>query len=134
MKQNYKLQGQHLVKDEEEKDLVVVKSDLKSGSQCLANSRKANTILGYIIRNFECKTPDVISATPHRIRSPESMQRRATKLFPCLSSFRYEEHLKPLDRFSLKDRRIRGDPIETFNTLRNINNVNHDNFSNSHPD
>ena len=149
VKQNYKLQGQNLVTVEEEKDLgVVVKSDLKSSSQCLAASRKANTILGFIARNFECKTPDVITrlytslVRPHleyavQFWSPcylkdekklESVQRRATKLIPGFRGLTYEERLKRLDMFSLKDRRIRGDLIETYKILKNIDNVSLENF------
>ena len=148
-KQIYKLQGQNLLKVDEEKDLgVIVKSNLKSGSQCLAASKKANTILGFIARNFECKTPDVITrlytslVRPHleyavQFWSPcyqkdekklESVQRRATKLIPGFRSLPYEERLKRLDMFSLKDRRIRGDLIETFKILKNIDNINHSNF------
>ena len=148
-KQIYKLQGQNLIKVDEEKDLgVIVKSDLKSGSQCLAASRKANTILGFIARNFECKTPDVITrlytslVRPHleyavQFWSPyfqkdekklESVQRRATKLIPGFRALPYEERLKRLDMFSLKDRRIRGDLIQTFKIVKNIDNVNRDNF------
>ena len=59
---NYKLRGQNLMKVTEEKDLgVIVTNDLKCASQCSAASRKANTILGFIARNFDCKTPDVIT-------------------------------------------------------------------------
>ena len=146
---SYKLQGQNLIRVEEEKDLgVIVRSDLKNGPQCMAASRKANTILGFIARNFECRTPEVITrlytslVRPHleyavQFWSPcyqkdqnklESIQRRATKLVPGFHSLQYEERLKRLDMFSLKDRRIRGDLIETFKILKNIENLNYDNF------
>lgn len=149
LKHNYKLQGSNLLKVEEEKDLgVIVKSDLKSGSQCLAASRKANTILGFIARNFECKKPEVITrlytslVRPHleyavQFWSPcyqkdqnklESIQRRATKLVPGFRGLQYEERLKRLDMFSLKDRRIRGDLIETFKILKGIDHLNCDHF------
>merc|ERR1711980_41867 len=113
---------------------VQVKSDLKNGTQCLAASRKANTVLGFIARNFQCKKPEVITrlytslVRPHleyavQFWSPcylkdknklESVQRRATKLVPGFRGLSYDERLKRLDMFSLKDRRIRGDLIETF--------------------
>ena len=149
LKHNYKLQGRNLIRVDEEKDLgVIVKSDLKNGSQCMAASRKANIILGFIARNFDCKTPEVITrlytslVRPHleyavQFWSPfyqkdqnklESVQRRATKLVPGFRGLQYEERLKRLDMFSLKDRRIRGDLIETFKILKNIDNLNYDNF------
>ena len=149
LKHNYKLQGRNLIRVEEEKDLgVIVKSDLKNGSQCIAASRKANTVLGFIARNFDCKTPEVITrlytslVRPHleyavQFWSPcyqkdqnklESVQRRATKLVPGFRGLQYEERLKRLDMFSLKDRRIRGDLIETFKILKNIDNLNYDHF------
>ena len=149
LKHNYKLQGRNLIRVEEEKDLgVIVKSDLKNGSQCIAASRKANTVLGFIARNFDCKTPEVITrlytslVRPHleyavQFWSPcyqkdqnklEGVQRRATKLVPGFRGLQYEERLKRLDMFSLKDRRIRGDLIETFKILKNIDNLNYDHF------
>ena len=149
LKHNYKLQGRNLIRVEEEKDLgVIVKSDLKNGSQCMAASRKANTILGFIARNFDCKTPEVITrlytslVRPHleyavQFWSPcyqkdqnklEGVQRRATKLVPGFRGLQYEERLKRLDMFSLKDRRIRGDLIETFKILKNIDSLNYDHF------
>ena len=149
IKHDYKLQGENLIKVEEEKDLgVIVKNDLKSGVQCLAASRKANTILGFIARNFQCKNPEVITrlytslVRPHleyavQFWSPcylkdesklESVQRRATKLVPGFRCLTYEERLKRLDMFSLKNRRIRGDLIETFKILKNIDHINHEHF------
>ena len=148
-KYNYSLQGRNLIKTNEEKDLgIIVRSDLKSSAQCLAASRKANSILGFIARNFECKTPEVIMrlftslVRPHleyavQFWSPcflkdekklESVQRRATKLIPGFRNLPYEERLKRLNMFSLKDRRIRGDLIETFKILNNIDKVNHENL------
>lgn len=148
-KHNYNLQSQNLMKVEEEKDLgVLVKSDLKNGLQCLAASKKANTILGFIARNFQCKNPEVIKrlytslVRPHleyavQFWSPcylkdekklESVQRRATKLVPGFRGLSYDERLKRLDMFSLKDRRIRGDLIETFKILKNIDHINHEHF------
>ena len=58
----------------------------------------------------------------------ESVQRRATKLVPGFRGLSYDERLKRLDMFSLKDRRIRGDLIETFKILKNIDHINHEHF------
>ncbi len=56
------------------------------------------------------------------------MQRRATKLVPGFRGLTYKERLKRLDMFSLKDRRIRGDLVETYIILNYIDNVNVDIF------
>ena len=149
VKYNYKLKEQNLLKVTEEKDLgVIVRSDLKCGTQCSAASRKANTILGFIARNFDCKTPEVITrlytslVRPHleyavQFWSPyyvkdvnklESVQRRATKLIPGMRSLSYEERLERLDMFPLKDRRIRGDLIQTFKILKNIDKIHYENL------
>ena len=54
------------------------------------------------------------------------MQRRATKLIPGFRNLTYDEGLKRLDMFSLKDRRIRGDLIETFKIPNNIDKLNYE--------
>ena len=103
VKNNYKLHGRNLIKVTEEKDLgVIITNDLKCAAQCSAASRKANTVLGFIARNFDYKTPEVITrlytslVRPHLeyavqfwspcyqkdIKKLESVQRRATKLIP----------------------------------------------------
>ena len=143
-----------MLKVTEEKDLgVIVRSDLKCGTQCLLANRKANTILGFIARNFDCKTPEVITRlytslvrphleyavqfwSPHYIKDInklESVQRRATKLIPSMHNLSYEERLKRLDMFPLRDRRTRGDLIETFKILKKIDKIDHENlFEMSH--
>ena len=147
VKYNYKLQEHNLLKVTEEKDLgVIVKSDLKCDTQCSAASRKANTILGFIARNFDCKTPEVVTRlytslvrphleyavqfwSPHYVKDInklESVQRRATKLIPGMRSLPYEERLRKLDMFPLRDRRIRGDLIETFKILKKIDKIDHE--------
>ncbi len=147
VKYNYKLQEQNLLKVTEEKDLgIIVKSDLKCDIQCSAASRKANTILGFIARNFDCKTPEVITRlytslvrphleyavqfwSPHYVKDInklESVQRRATKLIPGIRSLSYEERLRKLDMFPLRDRRVRGDLIETFKILKKIDKIDHE--------
>ena len=149
VKYNHKLQEQSLLKVTEEKDLgVIVRSDLKCGTQCSVASRKANTILGFIARNFDCKTPEVITRlytslvrphleyavqfwSPHYLKDInklESVQRRATKLIPSIRSQSYEERLKKLDLFSLRDRRTRGDLIETFKILKKIDKIDYENL------
>ena len=115
IKYSYKLQEKNLLKVTEEKDLgVIVRSDLKCSTQCCVAIRKANTILGFIAHNFDCKTPEVITRlytslvrphleyavqfwSPHYSKDKnklESVQRRATKLIPSIRNLSYEERLK----------------------------------------
>ena len=53
----------------------------------------------------------------------ERVQRRATKLIPSLRNKSYEERLKECDLFSLDKRRHRGDMIQVFKILTNIDKV-----------
>ena len=53
----------------------------------------------------------------------ESVQRRATKLVPCLRALNYKERLKRLGLSTLVDRRIRGDMIQYFKCVKGINTV-----------
>ena len=62
VKYNCKLHGRTLIKVAEEKDLdVIITNGLECAAQCLFASRKANTVLGFIARNFYYKTPEVIT-------------------------------------------------------------------------
>ncbi len=46
---------------QEEKDLgVTISTDLKHTKHCKSACKKANTMLGFIARNFEYKTPRVM--------------------------------------------------------------------------
>ena len=149
LKYNYQMQNKSLTEVQQEKDLgVIISNDLKTSSHCLAASKKANMMLGFIKRNFEHKTPKVMTqlytslVRPHleyavQFWSPcfvkdqaklESVQRRATKQIPSLRNSSYEERLRKLNMFSLKDRRIRGDLIETFKILKGFDVINQENL------
>ncbi len=54
----------------------------------------------------------------------ESVQRRATRLVPALRHLAYEERLQQLKLTTLAQRRVRGDLIQTYKILHNIENVN----------
>ena len=114
-KHKYSMLGKTLMEVTEEKDLGVVISDnLKSSKQCIAACQKANKVLGFIARNFEYKTPEIMLAlynalvrphleyavqfwSPHYrkdIEMLEKIQKRVTKLIPGLRNKPYEERLK----------------------------------------
>src|SRR5215469_12287375 len=58
---NYFIEGSILQAANEEKDLgVTVDSTLKLSKQCAEAVKKANKMLGYIARNFEYKSKNVI--------------------------------------------------------------------------
>ena len=47
----------------------------------------------------------------------EGVQRRATRMVPELKDLPYEERLKELELTTLKERRVRGDMIETYKII-----------------
>ena len=53
----------------------------------------------------------------------EKIQRRGTKLVPALAHLPYEERLKYLDLTTLEERRRRGDIIEVYRILSNIDHI-----------
>lgn len=54
----------------------------------------------------------------------ESVQRRATKLIPHLRKLDYENRLRILGLTSLEDRRTRGDLIQQFKFVKEIDKIN----------
>jgi hypothetical protein len=50
----------------------------------------------------------------------EGVQRRATKLLPCMKDLEYPDRLKALKLPSLAYRRVRGDMIETYKILMGL--------------
>jgi len=53
----------------------------------------------------------------------EKVQRRATKLVRCVKNLSYEQRLEYLGIYSLSRRRQRGDLVETYKILRNIEHI-----------
>ena len=58
----------------------------------------------------------------------EKVQRRATKLVWCTKNLSYEQRLEYLGLYSLSRRRQRGDLIETYKILRNIEDIDYRKF------
>ena len=153
IKHTYNMAGRPLQVVQEESDLgITISNDLKPTKHCKLACKKANTMLGFIGRNFDCKTPEVMLTLynslvrPHleyavQFWSPnykkdiellERVQRRATKMIPSLRSLAYEERLKKLKLFTLEKRRLRGDMIQVFKYLNKFNNVDHSNILQFH--
>ncbi len=58
---SYHMQGKTLRTLTEESDLgVTIRNDLKSTRHCKSACKRANTMLGFIARNFKYKTPEVM--------------------------------------------------------------------------
>ena len=138
-----------LIETSEEKDLGVwITNDLKHEEQVIAASQRAMVVLRSVRRafvRFDIETFSIIITSyirPHleyciQAWSPyyakdilllEKVQRRATKLVWGLNELSYEEILERLQLFSLEERRLRGDLIQTFTLLTGKENVDHEFF------
>ncbi len=123
-----------------EKDIgVVINNKLTFADHLAEKINKANKIVGLVRKTFVHLEPATVKplftalARPHLeyanqvwcphlikdIDATENVQRRASKLVPCLKELTYEERLKRLDLPSLAYRRFRGDQIETFKMVKN---------------
>ena len=131
---------ENLPSGDEEKDLGVYFSvNLNFDKHINESVKKANMILGLIMRNFSFINKDIFNKlykslvrphleygqeiwSPYLIRQSkliENVQRRATKLIPNIKHLKYEERLSYLNLPTLKYRRLRGDMILTFNIFQN---------------
>ena len=141
---DYHLEGYNLSHIEEEKDLgVIISRDLKWHKQVTTSAKKANKMLGLIKNTFTYMNKEMFNVLyktlvrPHleycpQVWSPflakdinilEQIQRRATKIVPEISNLSYEDRLKELKLFPLKDRRLRGDMISTYKMINGLMNV-----------
>ena len=135
---DYYLGGSSLAVTKEEKDLgVLIDDKLDFGKHIRGIVNKANRLLGLIRIGFACLNKEMfMNLYPVLIRpqleycvqvwSPykqrdikllEGVQRRATKLVPELRNLSYEDRLYELGLTPLKERRIRGDMIETYKLI-----------------
>ena len=135
---NYQLNGLLLNKVTEEKDIgVSFDSTLEFKKHVKNCTNEANKLVGLIKRNFTFFTRDSLrTIITSLIRSKlefgnvvwspiykwqssliEKVQRRATKLLPCIKNYSYTERLKFLNLTTLKYRRLRGDLIQIYKII-----------------
>lgn len=136
---NYTLLGAHISPTDVQKDLgVLITKDLKFSRQCLEAEKRANKILGYIKRQFRYRNKETVLSLYNSLVRPlleyavqfwsptlrqdvkrlEQVQARATKLVPEIRFKGYARRLEDLGLFTLEQRRMRGQLIETFRILR----------------
>ena len=134
---DYNLGGEVILHGKEEKDLgVIITEDGKYSKQCAAAAKKAmcklrvlkHTFKHFDKRCFTMRYKTYIHVRPHleyavQAWSPhlkkdiallERVQGRATKLIPCIRHLSYADRLKETKLYSLEQRRLREDLIETF--------------------
>ena len=140
----YKMNGVNLESVDSYKDLGVhISNNLKVEKQCKEAYRKANMQLGFIARNFQYKSKDIILPLYKSIVRPHleyavqawtpyyqkdldllvRIQHRATKLIPNLRHKPYEERLESLGLTTLKTRRLRGQLIQAFKIIKQFDKV-----------
>ena len=142
-KNKYVMDGHELDAVEEEKDLgVMIHHSLKPGVQIAAAAKKANQVLGQILRAFtyrdkthfiklftsrvRCHLEYAIQAynpwLKKDIDALEAVQRRAIRQVRGLHGS-YEEKLKQCGLTTLSDRRVRGDLIQTFKIVSQVDDL-----------
>ena len=145
--------NQKLETCDEEKDLGITFDNSLNFDIHIDNIiKKANQMIGVIKRTFTYLDKEIfvrlykslvrsnleygnIIWSPYLKRqsiSIEKVQRRATKLVPQCKNMSYKQRLEYLNLYSLKGRRERGDLIQTYKILHDIDNVDKNLLPKSH--
>ena len=144
-KQNeYLLGNKKLRKSNRERDLgIIVDSSCKFSEQCNEVIKNANRTLGMIKRNITYKSKDVIVRLYKALVRPkleycvqawrpflrkdidnlEKVQHRASKMINECRNLNYKERLVRTGLVTLENRRTRGDMIEVFKIINNIDSL-----------
>ena len=143
----YKMGGEQLEEVEEEKDLGVwTHSSMKPSTHCEKAAKSANRALGIMLRSFHYRTRDTLiplfktfvrpilefggaAWSPWTAKDEETLETVQKRMIRSLSDSgggAYEDRLERAGLTTLKERRVRGDLIEAFKTLKGINKVNKD--------
>ena len=127
---------------------VTFSKDLKFNEHINNVVSKANQITGIVKRSFEYLDNEMFLKLyksiirphleyanvvwhpmyQHQKHNLEAVQRRATKMIPNLKDKKYPERLRLLKLPSIKYRQLRGDLIQSFKIITNIDNVNCSDF------
>ena len=140
----YFMNGEEVETAKEEKDLgVYIEESLKPARQCAVAAKAANFTLGQIQRAFHYRKKEqivplyktfvrprlehaVAAWSPwleSDIKSLEKIQERLIRMLSDVRGQTYEEKLKDAGLTTLKDRRARGDAIQTFKAIKGFNKV-----------
>ena len=128
-----------------ERDLgVFVSSDLRCDSHIAEIASKANRILGMLVKTFTCRDVElwknlyISLVRPHlefastvwnpqtkgNIEALEKIQRRASKIPLKMKNLAYEDRLKVWGITTLEERRTRGDLIQMYKTVNELEVIN----------
>ena len=140
----YRLGDVEMQEANEEKDLGVwFDNSLKPAIQCEKAAKDANAALGMIAKSFHYRTKDVLVPLYKTFVRPklehasvvwspwlvkdinelERVQKRVMRMLVGMEGREYEEKLEEVGLTTLAERRVRGDMIETYKTLRGVNRV-----------
>ena len=145
----YKMDGEILTEVKEEKDLGVwIEASHKPSKQCAIASKSAHFALGQIQRSFHFRTKEnLVPLYTTFVRSKiefanavwcpwqegdikilEKVQERFVRMLSDVNGATYEEKLKDIGLTILRERRRRGDMIETYKTMNGFNRVDKNNW------